>query len=75
MQNEPGEHAIRDAFWELLTAVVMFFFYHPPTFETKHANDEKRKWQLVKEIEFSRVRVQCQLASQVPVIPKELKAS
>lgn len=38
--------------WEVVTAVMLYFFYHPPTFETKHATDRKTKWQLVKEIDY-----------------------
>lgn len=38
--------------WEVVTAVMLYFFYHPPTFETKHAADRKTKWQLVKEIDY-----------------------
>ena len=38
--------------WEVVTAVMLFFFYHPPTFETKHRDDHKTKWQLVKEIDY-----------------------
>ena len=38
--------------WEVVTAVMLFFFYHPPTFETKHQDDQKTKWQLVKELDY-----------------------
>ncbi|CAI6088032.1 unnamed protein product [Clonostachys chloroleuca] len=38
--------------WEAVTAIMLFFFYHPPTFETKHAGDGKSKWQLAKEIDY-----------------------
>ncbi|KAH7162096.1 fungal trichothecene efflux pump [Dactylonectria estremocensis] len=38
--------------WEVVTALMLFFFYHPPTFETKHRGDGKTKWQLVKEIDY-----------------------
>jgi MFS family permease len=38
--------------WEVVTAVLLFFFYHPPTFETKHQVDRKTKWQLIKEIDY-----------------------
>lgn len=31
---------------------MLYFFYHPPTFETKHKDDHKTKWQLVKEIDY-----------------------
>jgi hypothetical protein len=35
-----------------LTVIVLFFFYHPPTFETKHASDGKSRMQLVKEFDW-----------------------
>ena len=38
--------------WEALTSIMLYFFYHPPTFETKHKDDEKSKWQLLKEIDY-----------------------
>lgn len=38
--------------WEVVTAIMLYFFYHPPTFETKHQEDQKTKWQLVKEIDY-----------------------
>lgn len=38
--------------WEVVTAAMLYFFYHPPTFETKHKDDHKTKWQLVKEIDY-----------------------
>lgn len=38
--------------WEVVTAVMLYFFYHPPTFETKHREDQKTKWQLAKEIDY-----------------------
>jgi hypothetical protein len=38
--------------WETFTAVLLFFFYHPPTFKTKHREDQKTKWQLTKEIDY-----------------------
>ncbi|KAH8911117.1 MFS general substrate transporter [Coniochaeta sp. PMI_546] len=38
--------------WEAVTAVMLFFFYHPPTFKTKHEDDHKTKWQLIKEIDY-----------------------
>jgi uncharacterized membrane protein len=38
--------------WEVVTAVMLYFFYHPPTFETKHAEDQKTKWQLMREIDY-----------------------
>ncbi|KAF7564013.1 hypothetical protein G7046_g157 [Stylonectria norvegica] len=38
--------------WEVVTLIMLFFFYHPPTFETKHQEDHKSKWQLIKEIDY-----------------------
>jgi hypothetical protein len=38
--------------WEMLTAILLFFFYHPPTFVTKHEDDHKTKLQLLKEIDY-----------------------
>lgn len=38
--------------WETVTVVMLFFFYHPPTFKTKHEDDHKTKWQMVKEIDY-----------------------
>jgi MFS family permease len=38
--------------WECLTAILLFFFYHPPTFNTKHEDDHKSKLQLFKEIDY-----------------------
>ncbi|KAJ3536020.1 hypothetical protein NM208_g6897 [Fusarium decemcellulare] len=38
--------------WEVVTALMLYFFYHPPTFETKHQDDHKTKWQLIKEIDY-----------------------
>jgi MFS family permease len=47
----------RSMYWwcfafETLSAILLFFFYHPPTFETKHSEDHKTKWQLMKEIDY-----------------------
>lgn len=39
--------------WEFFAAVLLFFFYHPPSFETKHKEDRKTKWQLMKEIDYA----------------------
>ncbi|KIW02240.1 uncharacterized protein PV09_06393 [Verruconis gallopava] len=38
--------------WEAFAAVLLFFCYHPPTFETKHKDDHKTKWQLLKELDY-----------------------
>lgn len=37
--------------FEVATAVMLWTFYHPPSFETKHEDDGKGKWQLVKELD------------------------
>jgi hypothetical protein len=47
----------RSVYWwcfafESLTAILLFFCYHPPTFKTKHQEDQKTKWQLIKEIDY-----------------------
>jgi hypothetical protein len=31
---------------------MLFVFYHPPKFSTKHADDHKTKWQLLKELDY-----------------------
>jgi MFS family permease len=46
----------RSCYWfcfafESSTAIMLFFFYKPPSFETKHGEDHKTKWQLVKEMD------------------------
>lgn len=38
--------------WEVATLILLYFFYHPPTFETKHTSDNKTRWQMVKEIDY-----------------------
>lgn len=47
----------RSCYWwcftfEALTTILLFFFYHPPTFETKHRQDHKSKLQLCREIDY-----------------------
>ncbi|KAF2442924.1 MFS general substrate transporter [Karstenula rhodostoma CBS 690.94] len=37
--------------FEVATAVMLWVFYRPPSFETKHEDDGKGKWQLVKELD------------------------
>ncbi|KAL5461037.1 hypothetical protein PMIN06_002385 [Paraphaeosphaeria minitans] len=37
---------------EVATAVMLWAFYRPPRFETKHEDDGKGKWQLVKELDY-----------------------
>ncbi|KAH6898111.1 hypothetical protein B0T10DRAFT_543134 [Thelonectria olida] len=36
----------------VVTAIMLYFFYYPPTFETKHKDGHKTKWQLVKDIDY-----------------------
>ena len=38
--------------FEFMSAVFLFFFYKPPTFETKHLEDHKTKLQLLKELDY-----------------------
>jgi MFS family permease len=38
--------------WECVTAILLWFFYHPPSFETKHREDQKTKLQLLKELDY-----------------------
>lgn len=38
--------------WEFVAAVLLFFFYHPPSFQTKHKADRKTKWRMMKEIDY-----------------------
>lgn len=47
----------RTVYWwcfafEATTAVLLFFCYHPPTFKTKHKDDHKTKWQLIRELDY-----------------------
>ncbi|KAF2188562.1 MFS general substrate transporter [Zopfia rhizophila CBS 207.26] len=37
--------------FETSTAIMLWLFYKPPSFETKHEDDGKSKWQLVKEMD------------------------
>ncbi|KAF1980237.1 MFS general substrate transporter [Bimuria novae-zelandiae CBS 107.79] len=37
--------------WEVATAVMLWVFYRPPSFGTKHEDDGKGKWELVKEMD------------------------
>ncbi|KAF2475799.1 MFS general substrate transporter [Lindgomyces ingoldianus] len=37
--------------FESATAIMLWLFYMPPSFETKHEDDYKTKWQLVKELD------------------------
>ena len=38
--------------FEFVSAVFLFFFYKPPTFETKHLEDHKTKLELLKELDY-----------------------
>jgi hypothetical protein len=38
--------------FEALTVVMLWFFYHPPSFDTKHSEDHKTKWELIKELDY-----------------------
>lgn len=37
--------------WEVATAAMLWVFYRPPSFGTKHEDDGKGKWELVKEMD------------------------
>lgn len=38
--------------WECASVVLLFFFYKPPSFETKHLEDHKTKFELLKELDY-----------------------
>ncbi|OAL37167.1 hypothetical protein AYO20_03645 [Fonsecaea nubica] len=38
--------------WEVSSAILLFLFYHPPSFETKHQVDHKTKFQLLTELDY-----------------------
>lgn len=38
--------------FHIVTVIFVFFFYHPPKFETKHKHDGKTKMELVKKLDF-----------------------
>jgi hypothetical protein len=38
--------------FESLAFVMLFLFYHPPTFDTKHREDHKTKRQLLAELDY-----------------------
>lgn len=47
----------RTVYWwcfsfEAVTAILVFFFYKPPSFQTKHGDENKSKLQLLKELDF-----------------------
>jgi hypothetical protein len=47
----------RTVYWwsfsfEAVAAILVFFFYKPPSFETKHGEEGKSKFQLVKELDY-----------------------
>lgn len=38
--------------WEVVSVVLLYFFYYPPSFETKHREDMKSKRQLLAELDY-----------------------
>lgn len=38
--------------WHGCAGIFLFFFYKPPTFQTKHRRDGKTKWQLICELDY-----------------------
>lgn len=38
--------------YECLTVVFVFFFYHPPSFETKHKLDGKSRKEILKGLDY-----------------------
>lgn len=38
--------------FEFASVILLFFFYKPPSFETKHAEDNKTKMQLLGELDY-----------------------
>lgn len=38
--------------FQTLTVLMLFFFYHPPSFDVKHRNDGKTRMQMIKEMDF-----------------------
>jgi hypothetical protein len=38
--------------FQVINFVFLFFFYHPPAFETKHRHDGKTKMQLLAEFDW-----------------------
>lgn len=38
--------------WHSLSAIYLWFFYQPPTFNTKHEADRKTKRQLLAEMDY-----------------------
>jgi hypothetical protein len=50
-------HSWRNAYYmmigfQCLNLIFLYFFYNPPAFRTKHANDGKSKLQLLKEFDW-----------------------
>ncbi|KAH6670783.1 fungal trichothecene efflux pump [Halenospora varia] len=50
-------HTWRSAYYymlayEVVTVIFVFFFYHPPSFETKHRNDGKSKMDILKKLDY-----------------------
>ncbi|KAH6673088.1 fungal trichothecene efflux pump [Halenospora varia] len=47
----------RTCYWwcfafEFMSVVFLTLFYYPPSFETKHQEDHKTKWEMVKELDY-----------------------
>ena len=38
--------------FEAFAAIMLFFFYKPPSFNTKHKNDGKTRFQLMRELDY-----------------------
>ncbi len=38
--------------WEALAAILLFFFYFPPSFDTKYSVDKKTRRQLIMELDY-----------------------
>lgn len=38
--------------WEILTMILLFIFYHPPSFTTKHSEDHKTRLQLLRQLDY-----------------------
>lgn len=37
---------------EVVTTICVFFFYHPPSFKTKHEHDAKSKMDLLRKLDY-----------------------
>ena len=38
--------------WHAVAGIWLFLFYHPPQYKTKHAEDKKSKFEMIKEIDY-----------------------